>query len=348
MSWAIVPASGFAEHAERWRALHARCGAPSLLAVDFVQPLLEQFGSGSELLAWHEEDGITTAMALVAPTGRGSWSTFQPAQAPVGPWLQQPGAAMEQLALGLLRSLPGFPLVFGLTQLDPMLLPRPAATPLLRTLDYIVTARVTMDGDFDDYWNARGKNLRANLKKQRARIAREGIATRLEISRDPEDMTQAIDDYARLEGAGWKAARGTAVQADDAQGRFYRAMLERFCRQDAGSVYRYYFDDRLVAMDLCVEDRDSIVVLKTSYDESIPNSLSPTLLMREEACRRLFDDGRFERLEFYGRLMEWHLRWTEELRTMYHVNCYRWPGMRRLHMLLEARARSRRAAHHAP
>jgi hypothetical protein len=29
--------------------------------------------------------------------------------------------------------------------------------------------------------------------------------------------------------------------------------------------------------------------------------------------------------------MEWHLRWTDEVRTMYHVNYYRWPGLRRLH-----------------
>ncbi|HEY1227272.1 MAG TPA: GNAT family N-acetyltransferase [Ramlibacter sp.] len=348
MSWNIVPANLFAEHASRWRKLHIRCGAPALLSVDFVEPLIEQFGTGGELLAWHEQDGVTTAMALVAPAGRGSWSTFQPAQAPMGLWLQQPGEDLEQLALGLMRALPGFPLVFGLAQLDPSLLPRPADTPWLRTLDYIRTARVTINGSFADYWNARGKNLRANLKKQRARLAKDGIATRLAISRDPDEMAQAVMDYARLEGTSWKAARGTAVQASDAQGRYYRAMLERFCRSGAGSVYRYYFGDQVVAMDLCVEDRDSIVVLKTSYDERIPNSLSPTLLMREEACRRLFDEGRFERLEFYGRLMEWHLRWTDEVRSMYHVNCYRWPGLRRLHALVEARARSRRAAHHSP
>ncbi len=348
MSWTIVPASHFAGQAGRWRKLHVRCGAPALLSVDFVEPLLEQFGTGAELLAWHEDEGITTAMALVAPAGRGSWSTFQPPQAPIGPWLQQPGGDIEQLALGLMRVLPGFPLVFGLTQADPMLLPRPADTPSLRTLDYIVTARVTLDGGFDAYWDARGKNLRANLKKQRARLARDGIAPRLDISRDPADMGRAIGEYARLEGGSWKAACGTAVGAGDAQGRFYRTMLERFCRHGAGSVYRYYFDDELVAMDLCVEDRDSIVVLKTSYDARVPHNLSPTLLMREEACRRLFDERRFDRLEFYGRVMEWHLRWTEEARTMYHVNCYRWPGLRRLHTLLETRARSRQAAPHAP
>jgi hypothetical protein len=29
--------------------------------------------------------------------------------------------------------------------------------------------------------------------------------------------------------------------------------------------------------------------------------------------------------------MEWHTRWTDEIRTMYHLNGYRWPWLGRLH-----------------
>jgi CelD/BcsL family acetyltransferase involved in cellulose biosynthesis len=348
MNWTVIPASRFAEQVRRWQQLNEACAAHALLAADFVEPLIAQFGSGRELLAWCEMDGATVAMAIVAPAGRGSWVTFQPAQAPIGLWLQQPGMDIERLAQGLMRALPGFPLVLGVTQLDPMLLPRPADSGSLRTLDYIDTARVAISGSFDEYWNGRGKNLRANLKKQRARLAKDGVAPRLVVSRDASEVADAVADYGRLESSGWKASGGTAVHASNAQGRYYRAMLESFCRRGAGSIYRYYLGEQLVAMDLCVEDKDSIVVLKTSYDESVPNSLSPTMLMREEACRRLFDEQRFKRIEFYGRVMEWHLRWTEDVRTMYHVNCYRWPGLGRLHMLLEARARSPKAAHPAP
>ncbi|WP_020655379.1 GNAT family N-acetyltransferase [Massilia niastensis] len=344
MSWHTVSAARFPEFAARWQQLHARGPAPAMLAADFVAPLLAQFGAGSELLAWCERGGETVAMALVKPDGRGAWTTFQPSQAPLGLWLQLPGEPLEPLLAGLLRALPGFPLLFGLTQADPMLTPRPADSPGLHTLDYIDTARVTLAGGFEDYWNARGKNLRSNLKKQRARLEREGVATRLDILRAPQDMAQAIQDYGRLESSGWKGSEGTAVDAGNAQGRYYRAMLEALAARGAASVYRYFFGEQLVAMDLCVEDADSIVVLKTSYDESVPSSLSPTLLMREEACRRLFDEGRFKRLEFYGRVMEWHLRWTDEVRTMYHINYYRWPGLRRLRAMLASRGKSRSAA----
>lgn len=351
MSWTLAPARDFAQHAEAWSRLHASLGpgnASALLAADFVAPLIDQFGRGDELIACLKNGAAMRAMAIVRPSRRGAWTTFQPAQAPVGLWLQAPGQDTAQLARSLLGALPGFPLMLALTQMDPMLMPRPADGPCTRTLDYIDTARVTLAGSFADYWNARGKNLRGNLKKQRARLEREGVDTRMQVDRLPADMAQAVADYGRLETSGWKGGEGTAVSSENAQGRYYRAMLEGMAARGAASVYRYYFGVQLVAMDLCVEDGDSIVVLKTAYDESVPSNLSPTLLMREEACRSLFDSGRLGRLEFYGRVMEWHTRWTEEVRTMYHVNYYRWPGLGRLHALLDARSEARTKAGSRP
>jgi len=325
MSWTLLPASQFSAYAERWQQLNTEAAKSPLLAPDFVQPLLTEFGHGKELFAYCEQDGQMQAMAIVSPRGRGVWETFQPSQAPIGMWLHRPELDLQPLLTGLMRELPGFPLSLCLTQLDPELVSRPAEAKHVRTLNYIETARITIGGSFDEYWNARGKNLRSNLKKQRAKLQKDGVTTRMQVNRAPEDVAAGIADYGRLESAGWKASGGTAIHPDNAQGRFYRGMLEAFCRCDAGRIYRYWFDDQLVAMDLCVEGADSIIILKTTYDESVPNSLSPTLLMREEACRQLFEEGRFNKIEFYGKVMEWHRRWTEEIRTMYHVTGYRWP-----------------------
>ncbi len=337
MNWTLAPARNGDGQLDAWATLHARCAGSPLLAADFIAPLLTEFGSGRELLASCVHQDRTVAMAIVVPQGRFSWATFQPAQAPIGLWLQEPSIETAALLDTLLRALPGLPMVLALTQCDPFLHKRPPDGDHIRTLDYIDTARITFSASFDGYWQGRGKNLRANLKKQRARLDKDGVITRLEQVRDPGKVAAAVADYGRLESAGWKAGAGTAVNAGNSQGRYYQAMLEAHCMRGAGRIYRYWFGEQLVAVDLCIEDEREIIVLKTTYDESVPNSLSPTLLMREEACRALFDEARFERLEFYGKVMEWHTRWTDEVRTLYHVNHYRWPLIARLHTAWRAR-----------
>jgi hypothetical protein len=86
-------------------------------------------------------------------------------------------------------------------------------------------------------------------------------------------------------------------------------------------------------MDLCLETAGALVVLKTTYDETV-KVVSPATLMRYEIVKSLFDEGRLHRVEFYGKAMEWHMRWTNDLRTLYHVNRYRWSGVKRLRLAL--------------
>jgi CelD/BcsL family acetyltransferase involved in cellulose biosynthesis len=221
----------------------------------------------------------------------------------------------------------------ALTQQDPASVARPPESMLVETLDYIETAALSLDGTFDDYWAARGKNLKHNVKRQRAKLQEQAIQLSLDMVDAPDGVDAAIADYGRLESAGWKAAEGTAVGPDNAQGRFYRSMFESFCRMGKGRIFRYRFGDQVVAMDLCIERAGVLVVLKTTYDETV-KVVSPATLMRYEIVKQLFDEKRLARVEFYGKAMEWHLRWTSDLRTLYHLNRYRWTGLKRLRFAL--------------
>ena len=331
MSWTVAPATQFADFAKRWQALNDDTLASPLLAVDWVAPLLREFGSGRECIACHVQDGQVTAMAILTPRGRGAWETFQPSQAPIGLWMHRPNVDIALLAASLMRALPRFPLVLGLTQLDPDLTVRPTDGGRVRTLDYVQTARVTISGSFEEYWTARGKNLRQNMKKQRNKLEKEGTSTRLQCTTAQEDVAAILADYGRLESAGWKADIGTAIHPDNAQGRFYQAMLESFARRGAARMYRYWFNDRVVAMDLCIDGGNHLVILKTTYDESIKDGSSPAFLLRQDQFEQLFNEGRFRAIEFYGKVMDWHLKWTSEVRMLYHVNAYRFEGLAYLH-----------------
>jgi len=338
--WELLATDALSQHARGWDDLNDGAQRSPLLTSRLFELSLEQFGSGAERLAVARRGNATVAMAILESTRLGSWQTFQPAQAPIGAWVQRRDLSTVDLAQTLLRRLPANALVLGVTQQDPDLLARPAEQAnRVETQDYIRTARISVAGSFADYWQARGANLRQNLRKQRNKLARENIATRLEIIADPAAIGAAVDDYGRMESAGWKAEGGTAVHPDNAQGRFYRDLLVDAARSGNGAVYRYFFDQKLVACDLAVSRGGTVVILKTTHDESLAK-LSPTMLMRETAFQLIFDERRYERIEFYGKLMDWHTKWSDEIRTMYHVNLWRWPWLRSV----MKRVRERRSA----
>lgn len=350
MSWTLHSIADFPRHAARWDQLTQSLGHAVFLESAFLLPLLQEFGAEQELvLALQTEDDSNAlrAGAIVRRCSLGRWETFQPSQLPLGCWISSIiDQSLEQQAKSLLEAFPGLALTLGLTQLDSMLLPRPVDSASLRTQDYIETAWVDVDGGFDAYWESRGKNLRQNSKKQRNKLATEGLETQLECLSEPAAVAQAIADYGALESAGWKAADGTAIHPDNAQGRFYRKMLENFCAQGRGRIYRYRFGDKVVSMDLCIESGPVIVILKTTYDESY-RTVSPSTLMRQEQFQQLFEQARHRRIEFYGKVMEWHTRWTDKARPIYHATCYRWPLIGNMHAQL-ARHRQRVAERRQP
>src|SRR5262245_33012533 len=321
--WRFLPIEKFDELAGSWDRLNdAASGVPFLSSL-FIRNLLRVFRDGSERLVVLGADGEEQVIGIVRRGRLGAWETYQPSQLPLGAWVMAGSLDYERVAESLLRVLPGAPLLFALTQQDPLVRPRPTDSATLRTADWIQTGWVEVAGPFEAYWKARGKQLQQNMRTQRSKLKAQGIEPTLEVLQHPHQVAGAIEDYGRLEGAGWKAVQGTAVRADNDQGRFYRAMLEDFCRADKARIYRYRFGDRTVAVDLCIESANVHVLLKTTYDESI-RGLSPSSLLRQEAYRHVFEERRVRRIEFYGRMMEWTRRWTDLKRTLYHVNSYRW------------------------
>lgn len=322
--WHLYPVKDFHLWAQRWDMLNNETHYTPLLDSDFVSPLINSFATGNEKIAIYGDADIPEAMAIITQSGVGNWSTFQPSQAPIGCWLQKKDKSTDFYMESLRKRLPFPSVCFSITQQDPDILAKPEQNSL-QAVPYIDTARVTLTGSFDDYWAARGKNLRQNLNKQRNRLKREGFKTKLVSLMSPYEVESAIEAYGKLESAGWKSEGDTAISINNTQGQFYADMLKRFANKSKSVIYQYWYNDELVATDLCITGNGAIIILKTTYDETIKVS-SPALLMRQDAFRELFTQEGIERVEFYGKVMEWHTRWSDEIRNMYHVNSYSGSG----------------------
>ncbi|MCC8998086.1 MAG: GNAT family N-acetyltransferase [Candidatus Contendobacter sp.] len=335
LHWQNLPASALSgDLAASWDALNTARGDLPFLAAYCIVAALKEFGDGQErLLLAHDAQG-PAAMLVLRQKRFFEWETFQPSQLPLGAWVARKEIPLVEVARSGQRHLPGLCLLFGITQIDPLLALRTPDTDNSLSTDYIDTAWVEIEGDFAAYWNARGKNLRQNMKKQRAKLAAEGIATSVRCLTNAADIAEAIGHYGELESSGWKAQQGTAIHRDNAQGRFYTAILERACQQSEGLVYEYAFDGKVVVVELCLRRGATLVVLKTTYDESI-KVFSPAFLLRQEELEQLFAERRIQRVEFFGKVMEWHTRWTENNRTLYHLTVFRWAWLKALRSWLQ-------------
>ena len=330
MKWKLVRAqTAFEAHRALWDDLNRRTSNTVLLDSRFVAPLLRYFGSKDIYLAVHE-DPSRPALALVERTRIGAWHTFQPSQSPLGLILVAEASNAAELMGSLVRSLPGFVLECSVLQQDPLTsafcaVPESGSVHVQK---YIDTARITVQGTFQEYWNSRDRGVVDDVTKKIRRLDRDGIRLELRVVRDPESIAEAIREYGRLESTGWKGKAGTAVEGDNDQGHFYRDVLVAFCEDGHGAVYQLQFDGRTVASKITVDRNGTIVFLKTAYDE-VHRSHYPGYLLQYKLLERIFEEGAIRSVEFYGRARAgWTDRWSNEMRSMFHVTFYRHPWVR--------------------
>ncbi|MBK8384455.1 MAG: GNAT family N-acetyltransferase [Candidatus Accumulibacter sp.] len=290
---------------------------------------LEIFGDGSEKLLVGKRGPQVAAMFLLVPLPNFLWCTFQPSQIPLGAWVADPSLALVDLARSLVRGPLGLCLSLSITQIDPGLCSRSEDTTDSQSSDYIETGWIDLAGSFEDFWNARGKNLRQNLRKQRSKLVAQGVSVQMRVLTDGSGMAAAVERYGALESAGWKAGQGTAIHCDNAQGHFYRRLLEDAATRGEAVVFEYLFDDRVVASNLCLQRRGILTILKTTYDESI-KAFSPAFLLSQEQLAYLFQGKIVSRVEYYGRMMDWHTKWTDNKRTLHHFTMYRLPLLKQI------------------
>lgn len=323
--WQLTPIAADSPQLDAWSLIYREQGRTPLLHPDFLRAALEVFGKRTTRLGICTRAGEIVAVCVIDLVDALRITTFQPSQAPIGFWLQRGDAPMDELLRSLARAQAPWVVSLAITQQDPALLARPAACSGLLLTDYIDTARISIEDDWDTYWKARGSNLRHNIKRANAKLANAGKRVELRLITEPSAMADAVATYGKIESHSWKASEGTAVAPDNDQGRFYTNLLERFAQRGRARCYQLLIDGKVAATDLCVCGDAEIVILKTTYDAEYKD-YSPAFLMRELAFARLFSESWCRRIEFYGRVMDWHLRWTDEVRRMYHVTWFRFVG----------------------
>ncbi len=328
MKWKFLPAAEvFADYQEQWDCLNQSIDGHILLDSTFWTSLI-QFFSTPETLLGISESPEYPGMVLVEKVNQGMWSTFQPPQAPIGPILLGNSNNVVAQIRSMLSSLPGFAFSLAVMQQDPKFgfFHSVVEHHAVEKKDYVKTARIGADGDFETYWSSRGNDLKSSVRKRLRRLEREGVEVSLGVDYEPGAVERCIQQYGKLEESGWKGAKGTAVSSDNVQGKFYASMLKQACQKNEGVIYSLCFNDKTVAQKICLRRNEMMIFLKMAYDEEY-RRLAPGYLLQYEMLKRIFADPTVKYIETYGRVNEgWTDKWTDNFRTMYHLNFYRYSG----------------------
>ncbi len=320
-SWRIIKLEAtLGAHALAWDALNQRhFQSNPMLDSRFVDALLRHFGDGSERLCVLQDDAEPQAMCLLKPKGFGIWTAFLPAQAQIGPVLIRD----PQYVKSLIRGLPGMVGQIDFLCHDPAFGAVAASDQADHSVqEHALTMNIRLDADFDSYWAKRSKQLQKNLRRYERRLDEDGLPVRFASVTEPADIGAAVARYAALESKGWKGLEGTAVSANNVQGRFYEQVLRSFCSSGGATVYELWFGDQLAASRLAIAGDQMLVILKTTYDEAF-DKYAPGRLLLRSVIEQAFNDHPGGVIEFYTDANPDQLAWATDHRWIEHVSVYR-------------------------
>jgi CelD/BcsL family acetyltransferase involved in cellulose biosynthesis len=300
----IAPVAG------EWDALVDRVGAPPFVRPGWFAAWWRAFGSGPRVLVTARADGRLVGVVPLQRRGSGVTSPTN-AHSPGFSVVAENAEAAGELADSVLE-LPGRRL-----QLDHMDAGDPAAEHIhrralalgrrvvrwkMRRSPYLAFTDPEEDVD-----RRLPRTVAANLRRRERRLGEQG---RLEvhIADGRQGLDSLLDEGIRLEGSGWKVARGTAIESSPATRSFYTAVSAWAAHQGMLRLVFLRLDGRALAFQLGLEDRGVYYFVKGGYDPAMRN-YGPGKLLARAMIARAAEAG-LDRFEFLGADEPWKLEWS--------------------------------------
>jgi CelD/BcsL family acetyltransferase involved in cellulose biosynthesis len=337
MKWQLHDRSRFLELYDNW-AIHideAPLGNP-FLHPDFMHTAIEHFGKDRVRILQGTEDGQARFLLPITRRMHGCWRTFSPSQLPVAP-IYDNGEHGQPFDLeGIFAALSPGTVMFEILNYDPDYAPaiHCGARPSER-IRYGDTICIDGHARFSEYWDSRAKKLRDNIRRYSRRVANAGMEISLAIAESPAEAQRALAMYGEIESAGWKGNAGTAISSENAQGRFYSEVLERFSARRRAKIFELKFNETTVASRIAITHNETVFFLKTTYLQDYAK-YSPGRLLLHATIRHCFDTGDYLRMEFCTNANRDMLQWGSVSREIAHLNIFRNDSVRRSKRFLDS------------
>ena len=310
--------------------LQSRCYCNSehlFLDAPFVSALIEYFPEQKMCLAEYEENNNIKCAFVISYMSKFQAESFIPEVGQISAAYICEDIETKKLQTvlqSLFTKLPDSLLVFLIGYQDPDIIASEKYKTIKNvTVDtYANNTSIPGEYKFEDYWLERPKKVRKEIERIIRKLEREGTTISYRVIDTASELQAGLNEYAKLESKGWKGHQGSAVKADNLQGEFYSKVLNSYIKQGQAKVHQLKFDEKVVASLLTIEDERMIIVLKTTYDESLtkysPGRLIDYYMLKDSLERTS------KSIENYTSASALDQKWFPRVREMYHVTVYRY------------------------
>jgi CelD/BcsL family acetyltransferase involved in cellulose biosynthesis len=162
-----------------------------------------------------------------------------------------------------------------------------------------------------------------NLRRRMRRLEEQGAVSVRRVD-GGDGVEPFLEAFFRLEAAGWKGQRGTAIAADPATLAFYRGLARAAAAGGWLALHALELDGRPVAMHFGLRYRGVHSLPKPAYEEGLGACSPGQLLFREVLAE--CEAKSLAELDFLGPDMPWKRDWAPALRPHDFLHVYR-PGL---------------------
>ncbi|MDQ3987090.1 MAG: GNAT family N-acetyltransferase [Actinomycetota bacterium] len=308
------------EHA--WEELASRTGAVPWVHPGWIRAWWTAFGRGSlEIIALEEGARLRALLPLRRWLG-GLWSTSNWHTPTIEIVADGDDAALE-LVGELMGKRPRSVSLYFLERGDPSSnwFRRGAARRGFRIRERLLERSpfVTIHGPWETYESSLNKKLRSEIRRRRKRLQEQGELV-LEVVDGGRRLNSLLDQGFKVEAAGWKGERKSAIAARPETDVFYREVARWASSRGWLRLAFLRLDGVPIGFDYCIEAGGAHYLLKTGFDPSY-QKYGPGMIMRYEMLKRAFSSP-LDSYEFLGRDEDWKLQWTDTVRERVALQCF--------------------------
>lgn len=161
---------------------------------------------------------------------------------------------------------------------------------------------------------------RSDLRRLRRKAEAQGKVEVRILSPTEEEVEDLLLEAFAVEDHSWKGRAGSSMLRDQRSGAFFRAYATLAAQAGTLRIGLLHIAGKPAAMQLAVEDRGRLSLLKIGYDDA-QKACSPGTLLLLEAVRDAMRRG-LEGVDFLGTEAPWTKAWTERARPCVAVRAY--------------------------